>query len=87
MRAVTDAIDPARTLFLVSSKSGTTVEPNTFYSYFRNLVEQKVGKERAGQNFVAITDPGTSFEKLASVTAWGRKSCGRPSAVPQATQS
>ena len=45
VQAVTDAIDPARTLFLVSSKSGTTVEPNTFYSYFRNLVERKVGKE------------------------------------------
>ena len=62
--AVAEAIDPARTLFLVSSKSGSTVEPNTFYAYFRSLVEEAVGKQQAGRNFVGITDPGTSLEKL-----------------------
>lgn len=62
---VTNAIDPARTLFLVSSKSGGTVEPLSFYSHFRNLVENALGKERAGDNFVAVTDPGTSLEGLA----------------------
>ncbi len=65
IRGVTEAIDPSKALFLVSSKSGGTIEPNTFYSHFRNQVEQVIGKERAGQNFVAITDPGTSLEKLA----------------------
>ncbi|MCH7787500.1 MAG: bifunctional transaldolase/phosoglucose isomerase, partial [Chloroflexi bacterium] len=64
VQTVTDAIDPAHTLFLVSSKSGSTVEPNTFYRYFRGLVEKAVGQERAGQNFVAITDPGSSLETL-----------------------
>ncbi len=64
-QSVTDAIDPARTLFLVSSKSGTTIEPNTFYKHFRALVEKVVGKERAGQSFVAITDPGTRLELMA----------------------
>ncbi len=63
--AVTGAIDPARTLFIVSSKSGSTLEPNTFYAYFRGLVEGALGKERAGGNFVAITDPGTPLEALA----------------------
>ena len=62
--AVAEAIDPARTLFLVSSKSGSTIEPNTFYAYFRSLVERAVGKKQAGQNFVGITDPGTALEKL-----------------------
>ena len=62
---VTEAIDPARTLFLVSSKSGSTVEPNAYYAHFRSLVEGAVGKEKAGRNFVAITDPGTKLEKLA----------------------
>ena len=62
---VTDAIDPAKTLFLVSSKSGSTIETNTFYAHFRSLVEGAVGKERAGQNFVAITDSGTSLDRLA----------------------
>ena len=65
VQSVTDAIDPARTLFLVSSKSGTTVEPNTFYSYFRALVEQAVGAEGAGEHFVAVTDPGSALEDLA----------------------
>ncbi|MCH7745870.1 MAG: glucose-6-phosphate isomerase [Chloroflexi bacterium] len=65
VQSVTDAIDPARALFLVSSKSGSTVEPNTFYRYFRSLVENALGQEHAGQNFVAITDPGSSLETLA----------------------
>ena len=63
--AVAEAIDPARTLFLVSSKSGSTLEPNTFYAYFRGLVDGAVGEQQAGQSFVAVTDPGTSLEGLA----------------------
>ena len=65
VRGVTEAIDPARSLFLVSSKSGGTIEPNTFYKHFRGLVDQAAGRDRGGQNFVAITDPGTSLERLA----------------------
>ncbi|HJO80929.1 MAG TPA: glucose-6-phosphate isomerase, partial [SAR202 cluster bacterium] len=59
VQAVADAIDPARTLFLVSSKSGSTIELNAFYGYFRQLVEQERGPDNAGRNFVAITDAGT----------------------------
>jgi len=65
VQAVTDTIDPAHTLFLVSSKSGTTTEPISLFQYFRSLVESAVGKEKTGQNFVAITDPGTPLAKLA----------------------
>ena len=65
VQAVTEAVDPARSLFLVSSKSGGTVEPNALYRYFRALVEGAVGKERAGSHFVAITDGGTPLERLA----------------------
>ena len=65
VRRVTGSIDPARSLFLVSSKSGSTLEPNTYYAYFRRLVEERVGNGQAGDNFVAITDPGTSLEELA----------------------
>ena len=65
VQAVTEAIDPERTLFLVSSKSGSTTEPLSFYAHFRSLVEQSLGKDSAGQSFVAITDAGTSLEKLA----------------------
>ncbi len=70
--AVTEAIDPAHTIFLVSSKSGGTIETSTFYRYFRGLVEQQVGKERAGGNFVAITDAGSSLAKLAEETGFRR---------------
>ena len=74
VHSVADAIDPARTLFLVSSKSGSTTEPNMFYGYFRDLVERAVGNERAGQNFIAITDPGTSLAKMAKEQGFRRVS-------------
>ena len=69
VEATARAIDVSRSLFLVSSKSGSTTEPNMFYAYFRNLVERAVGPEPAGQHFVAISDPGTPLEKLA----WAQK--------------
>ena len=65
IRAVEEAIDPARTLFLVSSKSGTTLESNTLCSYFWQRVAEVIGEEEAGGNFVAVTDPGTPLESLA----------------------
>ncbi len=70
--AVTRRIDPAKTLFLVSSKSGSTIEPNTLYAHFRALVETAVGPDLAGGNFAAVTDPGTSLERLAAATGFRR---------------
>ena len=58
-------IDPARTLFLVSSKSGSTLEPNIFKRYFFERAKQAAGAEEAPKRFVAITDPGSSLEKAA----------------------
>ena len=63
--AVTEVVNPAHTLFIVSSKSGSTTESLVLFQYFRSLVEQSIGKEKAGQNFVAITDPGSSLASLA----------------------
>ncbi|MBI5289365.1 MAG: glucose-6-phosphate isomerase [Chloroflexi bacterium] len=60
----TRAIDPATTLFFVSSKSGTTIEANSLFAYFHELVRGAKG-ERAGANFVAITDEGTPLQALA----------------------
>lgn len=60
-----DAIDPATTLVLVSSKSGGTIEPNALYAIFRGRFDEALGREAAGQRFVAITDPGSSLEQLA----------------------
>ncbi len=72
VQAVTEVIDPAHTLFLVSSKSGGTIETLSFYKYFRGLVELALGKEKAGRNFVAITDAGTSLAGLAEEAKFRR---------------
>ena len=62
--AVEASIDLAHTLFVVSSKSGGTTETTSFFQYFYERIRSLKG-DRAGENFVAITDPGTSLEKLA----------------------
>jgi len=72
VQAVTRAIDPAHTLFIVSSKSGGTTEPLSLYHYFNSLVASAIGKEKAGQNFIAVTDPGTSLAKLAEENGFRR---------------
>lgn len=58
-------IDPAHTLFIVSSKSGSTLEPNIFKQYFFERAKAAVGAAEAPKRFVAITDPGSSLEKAA----------------------
>ncbi len=58
-------IDLPHTLFVVASKSGTTIEPLMFYKYFMNKMRLVKG-DRAGENFVAITDPGTLMEAMAT---------------------
>jgi transaldolase / glucose-6-phosphate isomerase len=60
--AVAAQIDPRRTLFLFSSKSGTTLEPLSFFHYFWQQVSERAGTP--GRHFAAITDPGTSLERL-----------------------
>lgn len=63
---VESQIDLARALFIVSSKSGTTTETHCFYKYFYGLVSNRVG-QRAGDHFVAITDPNTPLAHEARV--------------------
>ncbi|HET8563431.1 MAG TPA: bifunctional transaldolase/phosoglucose isomerase, partial [Candidatus Binatia bacterium] len=63
VKSVEAKIDLAHTLFLVSSKSGTTTETNSFFFYFWDKMKQL--KSEPGVHFVAITDPGTPLEKLA----------------------
>jgi transaldolase/glucose-6-phosphate isomerase len=65
VRSLDKRVDPARTLFIVSSKSGTTTEPNAFKSYFFARVQDAVGTEAAGAHFIAITDHGTKLHELA----------------------
>lgn len=63
--SVARKISPADTLFLVSSKSGGTAEVMALYRYFSDLVRQVKG-DKAGENFVAITDEGSSLETMAA---------------------
>ena len=64
VKAVEARIDPVRTLFVVSSKSGTTTETNAFFYYFWDRMKP-IKDEDPGSHFIAITDPGTPLEKLA----------------------
>ncbi|MDO8786184.1 MAG: hypothetical protein Q7J12_08205 [Syntrophales bacterium] len=59
-------ITPAKTLFVVSTKSGGTVETFSFLKYFYNYVEQTLGVSEAGRHFIAITDPGSTLADLAT---------------------
>ena len=79
IRTVESKIDPAQTLFIVSSKSGGTTEPNVLKEYFFEKVRQAVGDEKAGSHFVAITDPGTKLHKLAKANHFRAIAHGIPS--------
>ncbi len=57
--------DPAKTLFVVSTKSGTTAETLSFLKYFYKRTVDTVGSDRAGEHFIAITDPESPLEKTA----------------------
>ncbi|GBD86497.1 transaldolase [bacterium BMS3Abin03] len=58
--------NPEKTLFIVSTKSGGTVETLSFMKFFYNQTIKKAGKENAGKHFIAITDPGSKLERIAS---------------------
>jgi transaldolase / glucose-6-phosphate isomerase len=75
--AVADAVDLQHTLFIVSSKSGTTTEPNDFFAYFWERVRE-AGVENPGRQFVAITDPGTPLESAATEHGFRRVFHGDP---------
>jgi transaldolase/glucose-6-phosphate isomerase len=79
IKATESLLDIARTLFIVSSKSGTTTEPNVLKDYFLARVVEAIGKDKAGGRFVAITDPGSSLEKAAQAEGFRRIFLGLPS--------
>lgn len=58
-------IDLCRTLFIISSKSGSTLEPNILKQYFFERAQQSLGESKAGSRFVAITDPGSRLQETA----------------------
>ncbi|GJD50118.1 Transaldolase [Methylobacterium crusticola] len=77
VRAVEAAVDLRRTLFIVASKSGSTLEPNVFRDYFLARAREVLG-EGAGRHFVAVTDPGSAMEKAALADGFRRIFHGVP---------
>ena len=72
-------IDIAKTLFIVSSKSGSTLEPNIFKQYFFERTKQVTGSTKAGSQFIAITDPGSKMQQVAEGDRFLHIFFGRPS--------
>jgi transaldolase / glucose-6-phosphate isomerase len=72
------ALDLAKTLVVVASKSGTTLEPNAFKQYFFARMQETVGADRAGRHFVAITDPGSQMEQAARADGFRAVVFGEP---------
>jgi transaldolase / glucose-6-phosphate isomerase len=79
IKAIDAEIDVGKTLFIVSSKSGSTTEPNILKDYFYKRVADTIGRDKAGGHFVAITDPGSALERTAKVDRFRRIFHGVPS--------
>ena len=78
VRAMESKVDLATTLFIVSSKSGGTTEPNVMKDYFFDRVSRTIGAGKAGHRFIAVTDPGSSLEKVATRQGFARIFHGDP---------
>ena len=79
IKAIEQAVDLSKTLFIVSSKSGSTLEPNIFLDYFLDRVSAECGRDKAGEHFVAVTDPGSSLERRAKQLGFAHVYYGVPS--------
>ncbi|MGC1666218.1 MAG: bifunctional transaldolase/phosoglucose isomerase [Bradyrhizobium sp.] len=78
VRAMEKTVDLKKTLFIVSSKSGGTTEPNVMKDYFFAQVSKAIGADKAGHRFIAVTDPGSSLEKVATKQGFARIFHGDP---------
>jgi transaldolase/glucose-6-phosphate isomerase len=66
IKAIEAKLDLKRTICIVSSKSGSTLEPNIYKQYFFEQIKKKVGAQEAGNRFIAITDPGSKMQQVAA---------------------
>jgi len=78
VKTVQQAVDLSRTLFVVASKSGSTLEPNILKAYFFQRMVETVGADQAASHFVAITDPESSLEVIAGNEGFRRIFPGQP---------
>jgi len=78
VKAVDDKIDYQRTLFLISSKSGSTLEPNILRDYFYSRAVETLGEKQAANHFGVVTDPGSNLEKMARAESYRKIFYGKP---------
>lgn len=78
VKAFENRVDLQNTLFIVSSKSGSTLEPNVFKQYFFDRITRLVGPKEAGRRFLAITDPGSKMQQVAERDGFRRIFLGWP---------
>lgn len=78
VKAVRESVDLAETLVIVASKSGSTLEPNVLKQYFLEEMQKTVGAQKAGQHFVAVTDPGSKMERVAKADGFRHIFYGDP---------
>jgi transaldolase / glucose-6-phosphate isomerase len=79
IKAVETKLDLKSTLCIVSSKSGSTLEPNIYKQYFFERVKTKVGENEVGNRFIAITDPGSKLQQVAESDKFRKVFMGVPS--------
>ena len=79
IKALEAKLDLKRTLCIVSSKSGSTLEPNIYKQYFFDRVKAKVSEKEVGNRFIAITDPGSKMQQVAEADKFRNIFMGVPS--------
>jgi transaldolase/glucose-6-phosphate isomerase len=79
IKAIEAQVDLKSTICIVSSKSGSTLEPNIYKQYFFEEIKKKVGAKEAGNRFIAITDPGSKMQQVAEADKFRHIFFGVPS--------
>ena len=79
IKAIEAKVDLKSTICIVSSKSGSTLEPNIYKQYFFERISKKVGAKEAGNRFIAITDPGSKMQQVAEADKFRHIFFGVPS--------
>jgi transaldolase/glucose-6-phosphate isomerase len=79
IKALEAKVDLSSTICIVSSKSGSTLEPNIYKQYFFERIKEKVGDAEVGNRFIAITDPGSKMQEVAERDKFRKIFAGVPS--------
>jgi transaldolase/glucose-6-phosphate isomerase len=79
IKSIEESVDLASTICIVSSKSGSTLEPNIYKQYFFDRIKTKVGDKEVGNRFIAITDPGSKMQRVADKDKFRKTFMGVPS--------